>query len=109
MKSRRVWSGRVLLISAALLITSALAQMPRAFEVASIKFNKSGGLAMPSGTKGQTYRATNIPLRYLIAAAYQTPAAGVLGGPAWVGEASIDMCFRHGDRFDIAAKLPEGT
>src|SRR3954451_5053394 len=28
------------------------------FEVASVKVNKSGALAMPSATKGRTYRAT---------------------------------------------------
>jgi uncharacterized protein (TIGR03435 family) len=79
------------------------------FEVASVKVNKSGGLGMPSGTKGRIYRATNIPLRYLIAAAYQVPAARVLGGPAWLGAASVDMRFVGGDRFDISANLPEGS
>jgi uncharacterized protein (TIGR03435 family) len=79
------------------------------FEVASVKVNKSGKLAMPSGTRGRTYRATNVPLRYLIATAYRTPAARVLGGPAWVGAANIDTRFIGGDRFDISASLPEGT
>jgi hypothetical protein len=31
-----------------------------AFEVASVRVNKSGQLAMPSRTKGMMYRATNI-------------------------------------------------
>ena len=79
------------------------------FEVASIRANKSGRLAMPSGTKGRLYTATNIPLRNVIAAAYGMPAARVLGGPSWIGAASIDMRFIGGDRFDISAKLPEGT
>jgi len=48
-------------------------------------------------------------LRSLIGAAYRMPAARVLGGPEWVGAASIDMRFVGGDRFDIAATLPEGT
>jgi hypothetical protein len=55
------------------------------------------------------YRATNVPLRYLIAAAYRMPVARVLGGPEWVGAASIDLRFVGGDRFDIAAKLPDGA
>jgi uncharacterized protein (TIGR03435 family) len=80
-----------------------------AFEVASVRVNKSGGLAMPSRTKGMIYRATNIPLRYLIAAAYRMPAARVLGGPTWLGTATVDMRFVGGDRFDISAKLPHGS
>jgi bla regulator protein BlaR1 len=79
------------------------------FEVASIRANKSGRLDMPSGTKGRLYTATNIPLRNVIAAAYGMPAARVLGGPSWIGAASIEMRFIGGDRFDISAKLPEDT
>lgn len=33
----------------------------------------------------------------------------VLGGPAWLGAASVDMRFVGGDRFDISARLPEGS
>jgi uncharacterized protein (TIGR03435 family) len=80
-----------------------------AFEVASVKFNKSAELAMPARTMGRTYRAINNPLRYLIAAAYRMPADRVVGGPDWVGQASIDMRLRGGERFDIIAKLPNGT
>ena len=105
----RSLSECVLLIVSSLSMGPALAQVSPTFEVASARVNKSGELAMPSGTKGQTYRATNIPLRYLIASAFRMPATRVLGGPVWVGDASVDMCFRGGDRFDISARLPHGT
>jgi uncharacterized protein (TIGR03435 family) len=64
---------------------------------------------MPSSTKGRTYTAKNIAVRNLIASAYQVPTARVLGGPAWVGAANLDMRFVGGERFDISARLPEGT
>jgi len=79
------------------------------FEVASVRPNKSGSPAMPSGTKGRTYTAINIPLRNVIAAAYRVPAARILNGPEWIGAASVDMRLIGGDRFDINAKLPEGA
>jgi bla regulator protein BlaR1 len=79
------------------------------FEVTSVKFNKSEALPFSLGVKGRTYTATNAPLRYLVAAAYGVPVGRVLGGPPWVGTASIDMRSVGGERFDILAKLPEGT
>jgi bla regulator protein BlaR1 len=79
------------------------------FEVASVKPNESGQLAMPSGTRGRTYTATNIALRNVIAAAYGLPTDRVVGGPSWLGSPSVDRRFVGGDRFDISAKLPEGT
>ena len=80
-----------------------------AFEVASVRANKSGQVAMPSRTRGRIYTATNIALRNVIAAAYGVPAARVLDGPSWIGAASVDMRFVGGDRFDISATLPEGS
>jgi bla regulator protein BlaR1 len=81
------------------------------FEVASIRPNKSGAFAMNGGRpfKGRTYRATNIPLRNVIALSYGIPAAQVLDGPSWIGAASVDARFIGGDRFDITATLPEGA
>src|SRR5262245_35041248 len=81
------------------------------FEVASVRSNKSGNLAMNLGRpfKGRKYIATNVALRNVIALAYGIPAARVLGGPSWVGSGSTDMRFTGGDRFDIAATLPEGA
>jgi len=79
------------------------------FEVTSVKVNKSEALPFSLGVKGRTYTVTNAPLRYLVAAAYGVPVGRVLGGPPWVGTASIDMRSVGGERFDILAKLPEGT
>src|SRR5262249_11683178 len=85
------------------LVTTPAYQTTATFEVASIRVNKSGQLAMPSRTKGRLYTATNIALRNVIAAAYGIPTARVLGGPSWIGAVSIDMRFVGGDRFDISA------
>jgi uncharacterized protein (TIGR03435 family) len=81
-----------------------------AFEVASIRSNKSGGAAMNMGRpfRGNRYAATNAAVRNLIALAYEIPTARVVGGPPWVGEVSTDLRFVGGDRFDITAALPEG-
>ena len=79
------------------------------FEVASVKPNHSGQLGMPSRTNGRMYSATNIALRRVIAAAYGVPVDRVLGGPSWLGSDSNDMRLVGGERFDIAATLPEGT
>ena len=79
------------------------------FEVASIKVSKSTDPGFRGGTKGRTYAAMNIPLRYVIAAAYNVPVARVVGGPSWLGEAGVDLRFTGGDRFDISATLPEGA
>ena len=93
---------------------AARAQAPRtpqpaAFEVVSVKQNRSGDLAMPQGTRGRTYTATNTPLRFVIATAYGIPVARVVGGPSWLGNATVEMRQVGGDRFDIGATLPEGS
>ena len=71
------------------------------FEVASVKTNKSGDNRIGIGfAPGGRFRATNVPLRELIAAAYGTPqplaAFQITGGAKWV----------ESDRFDIVAKAP---
>jgi uncharacterized protein (TIGR03435 family) len=72
-----------------------------AFEVASVKANKSGDNRIGIGFQpGGRFRATNVPLRELISAAYGTPqplpAFQITGGPKWI----------ETDRFDIVAKAP---
>ena len=66
-----------------------------AFEVASVKPNKSGpGPTMLGIQPGGRFTATNIPLRLLIRNAYQVQDSQLVGGPAWITS----------DRFDIMAK-----
>jgi bla regulator protein blaR1 len=71
------------------------------FEVASVKANKSGDNRIGIGFQpGGRFRATNVPLRELISAAYGTPqplpAFQITGGPKWI----------ESDKFDIVAKAP---
>jgi uncharacterized protein (TIGR03435 family) len=71
-----------------------------AFEVASIKPNKSGDGRISIGFQpGGRFSATGLPLRQLIAMAYGSPgqplpAFRIIGGPGWM----------NSDRFDIVAK-----
>jgi uncharacterized protein (TIGR03435 family) len=70
-----------------------------AFEVASVKVNRTGApggsFVMPPGR----FTATNIPLTVLITNAYQLSFFQVVGGPDWATT----------DRFDIVAKAPDGA
>jgi uncharacterized protein (TIGR03435 family) len=113
MLRRPVWFVLVLVVIAGMcpvtLAQQSSTSTPAAFEVTSIKVNKSGGLAFRNGTKGRTYSATNIALRFVIADAFAIPVARVVGGPSWLGEAGVDLRFTGGDRFDISATLPEGA
>ena len=93
--------GLLMLVASA----AAVAQAPLepAFEVASIKSNKSG--AGPVGATGDRFsngqfRTTNIPLRLLMRQAFQRMQDDELvGGPVW-----MDI-----DRWDIAAKAESPT
>jgi len=71
------------------------------FEVASVKVNRSADSRIGIGfAPGGRFRATNVPLRELIAAAYGTPqplpAFQISGGPKWI----------ETERFDIVGKAP---
>jgi uncharacterized protein (TIGR03435 family) len=95
----------VILLAAAIAIAAAQDLGPPpytdstsvAFEVASVKPNKTGALGgsfvMPPGR----FTASNIPLKVLITNAYQLSFFQVVGGPDWIGT----------DRFDITAKAPD--
>jgi uncharacterized protein (TIGR03435 family) len=71
-----------------------------AFEVASVKSNKSSDPRvmeldiLPSGV----FTARNVPLRQLILLAYGIRGTQPSGGPGWIGS----------DRFDIDAKADGG-
>lgn len=66
-----------------------------AFEVASVKQNKSGEGFMGVGMQpGGRLTMSNMPVRQLIVRAYQVQPYQVLGGPSWITS----------DRFDVTAK-----
>jgi uncharacterized protein (TIGR03435 family) len=82
--------------------SSLRAQAPAgnaAFEVASVKPNRSGeGNVMLGMQPGGRLTATNVPLRMLIRQAYDIQDFQGVGGPDWLGS----------DRFDVVAKAPDG-
>jgi uncharacterized protein (TIGR03435 family) len=90
------------LLSAVTAIAAQTTQSPDtvapAFEVVSVKANRTGApggsFVMPPGR----FTATNLPLRVLITNAYRLSFFQVVGGPDWVST----------DRFDIVAKAPDG-
>jgi uncharacterized protein (TIGR03435 family) len=68
---------------------------PPAFEVASVKQNKSGeNNGMMTGLLTSRFTATNVLLRNFIIFAYQIQGFQLEGGPSWIAS----------DRFDIVAK-----
>ena len=89
---------RLLVLGAALAsVTLAAQSAAPAFEVASIKRNKSGDGFMGMGMQpGGRLTMTNMPVRQLIVRAYGVQPYQVLGGPSWITS----------DRFDITAKAP---
>jgi len=69
---------------------------PVAFEVASVKPNKSGQRAGNlRGEPGGRINATNMPLQQLVTFAFQVPPYLLAGAPPWIAD----------ERFDIVAKL----
>ena len=81
---------------------SAQTPLSPAFEVASVKPNKSGESRVSGGFQpGGRYKVSNYALRSLIAAAYLRPQVNpdflISGGPNWI----------DADRFDVDAKAAE--
>ena len=79
---------------------SLAAQTPPApaFEVASVKPNKTGDGRVMLGLQPGRFNATNVPLRMLLRQAFNVQDFQIVGGPEWLGS----------DRFDIIAKAPDG-
>jgi bla regulator protein blaR1 len=70
-----------------------------AFEVASVKPNKTGdGRVMLGLQPGGRFTATNVALRMLLRQAFNVQEFQLVGGPDWIGS----------DRFDVVAKAPDG-
>jgi len=86
---------------ASALIALAQTPPPPTFEAASVRVNSSGQARMSGGVRGRTYSAVNMPLRPIIASAYELSLQTfrLVGGPAWIGA----------DRFDITGTVPEGS
>jgi uncharacterized protein (TIGR03435 family) len=75
--------------------SAAPAVASQAFEVASVKPNKSGdGRIFFQMQPGGRFTATNVPLRELIRFAHGIQTFQLVGGPDWIGS----------ERFDIMAK-----
>lgn len=65
-----------------------------AFEVASVKPNRSGTSGGAVRPQGDRFTATNVLLHALIQMAYSVGTDRLIGGPSWI----------NSDRFDIVAK-----
>jgi len=77
----------------------AQAPASTAFEVASVRPNKSGdGRVMLGMQPGGRFTATNVPLRLLLRQAFNVQDFQIVGGPDWITS----------DRFDVVAKAPDG-
>jgi uncharacterized protein (TIGR03435 family) len=92
--------GTWLATTSLLIVLPGNAQSPSstraAFEVASIKPNKSGGETYLRPTVRGTLNARNVSLRTLIQSAYEVPEWQMAGGPAWIDS----------DKYDVEAKGP---
>jgi hypothetical protein len=77
---------------------SAAPRVMQSFEVASVKPNRAGDrrVSFPRLQNG-TFTATNTPLKNLLAVAYEISGLRI-AGPDWLDT----------ERFDIAAKAPQG-
>jgi uncharacterized protein (TIGR03435 family) len=70
------------------------AQATPAFEVASVRENRSvSGRTFMDGSGGR-YTVTNATLRVLILNAFQLQDAQLVGGPGWINDARYDIVRR---------------
>jgi uncharacterized protein (TIGR03435 family) len=76
------------------------------FEVASIKPNSSGSTNMGAFAQpGGRFGAQNVPLRYLIQAAYDVKSFQIV----FAGSSRAGLPWIDADRYDLTAKAPQGT
>ena len=95
-------ASRVLLVAALVAAPLAAQQPPPAYEVASVKPNKSPTAVMRIQTAPGRYSWTAATLASLIGAAYQRNAFDqreIVGGPDWIST----------DRFDVVVQAPAGA
>jgi uncharacterized protein (TIGR03435 family) len=101
-----------LVLGLSLLAPTAPAQSP-AFEVASVKPNKSGTTERGGGPQPGRFVRTNVTLRRLIQMAYSQRAFDrreIAGGPSWIDSERFDIEARFGDSAGNLGKLhlPDG-
>jgi uncharacterized protein (TIGR03435 family) len=76
------------------------AAAPPAFEVSTVKENKSGSSGSSSNSRDGWFTATNVSLKNLLQyQAYGVPESRIFGGPKWISS----------ERFDIEAKTDSAT
>ena len=79
-------------------VTAAAA--PPAFEVSTVKENKSGNSGSRSNFQNGRFSASNVSLKNLLQyQAYGVPESRIFGGPKWISS----------ERFDIEAKADSAT
>jgi uncharacterized protein (TIGR03435 family) len=87
-------------VIAVIMAGSSVSGQTQTFEAASVKPNTSGDLRARGGTRGRAYNAMNLPLRRIIATAYDLQ----LEEFRLVGDQPL-----LADRFDITATIPENA
>jgi len=85
---------RFLIVAAVFCVIGFGQERTPTFEVASLKRNVSGGRST-ANTKGGTLTVNNVPIRAIIAMAYQVQNDRVTG-PAWLDTESFDIIAKPG-------------
>jgi uncharacterized protein (TIGR03435 family) len=93
MSMRVLWVTGISLVVGGNAVVPVLQTLERpAFEVTSVKPNKSGG---PPGAQslssGDRVTMTNVPLRTVIQAAYGIDGSQLIGGSSWIGSERFDI------------------
>jgi len=83
----------------AAVIVSIVAVATAQFEVAVVKQSTSTSPGFTMQPEPGRFAAANVPLRFIIMAAFRAPGWGLDGGPGWINT----------ERYDIQAKEPDGA
>jgi uncharacterized protein (TIGR03435 family) len=89
-----------LTLALGVLVSGQVVGQTPTFEAASVKPNTSGDFRVRGGTQGRIYTAVNMPLRRIVATAYEVQ----LESFRLVGDQAL-----LSDRFDITATFPESA
>lgn len=88
------------------LAASAFSQVPPSFDVAEIKLNRSGLPGSQGDLSNGRLAVTNLPLRYLLAEAWNLRTDGVIG-PSWLDDVRVDIVAKAASPFVPDATLRE--